>query len=207
MPSRRLFTACALAFACSLIPTSARADVLLTPFVGGNFGGSASAPLAEVVGNPSRTAFGGSVAFMSNGIFGLEADLGYTPKFFGTDLELGGVPINVARNNVLTAMVNLTAGVPLQGRSGAGVRPYAVGGIGVIRQQFNLVGGLAGYGANDLGYDVGGGVMIFVAPNVGIRGDVRHFRTVGGNTLIDLLDLQPGAFNFTRATIGVTFRY
>ena len=123
MPSRRLFAARALAFACSLLPSPARADVLLTPFVGGNFGGSASAPLAEVVGNPSRTAFGGSVAFMSNGIFGLEADLGYTPKFFGTDLEIGGVPIDVARNNVLTAMVNLTAGVPLQGRSGAGIRP------------------------------------------------------------------------------------
>jgi hypothetical protein len=46
-----------------------------------------------------------------------------------------------------------------------------------------------------------------VSRNVGIRGDVRHFRTLGGNTLVDLIDLQPGAFNYTRATVGVTFRY
>ena len=207
MSSRRLFAASVIAAAYAFLPAAARADVLLTPFVGGNFGGSASAPLADLAGDPSRTTFGGSVAFMSNGIFGLEADLGYTPRFFGRDLDVGNVPIDIVRNNVLNAMVNLTAGVPLESHNGTGIRPYAVGGIGVIRQQFDVVGGLASYDANDIGFDVGGGVQIFVSRNVGIRGDVRHFRTLGGNTVIDLLDLQPGAFNFTRATVGVTFRY
>ena len=66
---------------------------------------------------------------------------------------------------------------------------------------------VVGYTANDLGYNVGGGVLIFPSAHVGIRGDVRYFRRVGANTVSDLLDLQPGAFNFTRATVGVTFRY
>ena len=82
----------------------------------------------------------------------------------------------------------------------------AAGGIGLIRQQFDVVGGL-GYTANDLGYNVGGGVLIFPSAHVGIRGDIRYFRSVGADTVSDLLDLQPGAFNFTRATVGVTFRY
>lgn len=188
-------------------PSPARADVLFTPFVGANFGGSADAPFADVVGDQSRTTFGGSIAVMSGGIFGIEADLGYTPKFFGTDVDIAGVPVDVAGNNVLTAMVNLTAGVPLEGRSGVGIRPYAVGGVGLIRQRFEVVGGLFGYSASDVGYNVGGGLLLFFSPNVGIRGDVRHFRSLAGDMVIDLLDLDLGTFNFTRATVGVTFRY
>ena len=186
---------------------AARADVMFTPFVGTNVGGSAASPIAHLVGTPSRTTFGGSLALMSGGVFGLEADVGYTPRFFGADLELGGIPISLARNNVLTAMVNLTAGVPIEGRGGAGIRPYAVGGVGLIRQQLSAAAGLVSYDANDIGYNVGGGVVVFVSRNVGVRGDVRHFRTIGGNPVLDLIDLQPGAFNYTRATVGVTFRY
>jgi opacity protein-like surface antigen len=190
-----------------LLPAAGHADVLFTPFVGGNLGGSVTSRFADFVGDQSRTTFGGSLAVMSGGIFGIEGDLGFTPKFFGTDVQLGGVPVSVARNNVLTAMANLTVGVPIQGRGGPGIRPYAVGGVGLIRQQFDLVGGLVGYSANDLGYNVGGGVLIFPSAHVGIRGDLRYFRSVGGDTVSDLLDLQPGAFNFTRASVGVTFRY
>jgi opacity protein-like surface antigen len=137
----------------------------------------------DFVGDQSRTTFGGSLATMSGGIFGVEGDFGFTPKFFGTDVELGGVPISVAKNNVLTAMGNLTIGVPLQSHGGPGIRPYAVGGIGLIRQEFDVVGGLVGYTANDLGYNVGGGVLIFPSEHVGIRGDIRYFRSVGANTV------------------------
>ena len=207
MSMRGLLTAgaCGLAMFVSAVP--ARADVMFTPFVGANVGGSSRSPLADFVGNSSRTTFGGSIALMSGGVFGIEADLGYTPRFFGTNLEFGGIPISLARNNVLTAMVNVTAGVPLQGSSGFGIRPYAVGGVGLIRQQLSAAAGLVNYDANDLGYNLGGGVVLFVSRNVGIRGDVRHFRSIGANPVIDLIDLQPGAFNYTRATVGVTFRY
>jgi Outer membrane protein beta-barrel domain len=207
MTIRGLLTAGALGLATFVPVPSARADVLFTPFVGANLGGSAASPLADFVGDPSKTTFGGSLALMSGGVFGVEADVGYTPRFFGTDVELGGIPVSLVRNNVLTAMVNVTAGVPLQGGGGAGIRPYAVGGIGLIRQQLSAAAGLVNYDLNDVGYNVGGGVVLFVSRNVGIRGDVRHFRTLGGNTVVDLIDLQPGAFNYTRATVGVTFRY
>ncbi len=207
MSIRGMLTAGAFGLATFVSAVPARADVLFTPFVGANVSGSATSPLADFVGNASRTTFGGSLALMSGGVFGIEADLGYTPRFFGTDLQLGGIPISLARNNVLTAMVNLTAGVPLHGSSGAGIRPYAIGGVGLIRQQLSAAAGLVRYDANDIGYNVGGGVVLFVSRNVGIRGDVRHFRSIGANPVIDLIDLQPGAFNFTRATVGVTFRY
>jgi opacity protein-like surface antigen len=206
MTIRGLTGAGAVALAL-LSSTPASADALFTPYVGANLGGSASAPLADYLGDPSRTTFGGSIALMSRGVFGIEADLGYTPKFFGTDLELGGVPLSLVRNNVLTAMANLTVGVPLESRSGPGIRPYAVAGVGLVRQQLSAAAGLVDYNLNDLGYTVGGGVYLFLSDNVGIRGDVRHIRTIGANTLVDFADLQPGEFNYTRATVGVTFRY
>jgi opacity protein-like surface antigen len=207
MTTRGLAGAGALALALLLSSTPARADALFTPYVGANLGGSASAPLADFVGDPSRTTFGGSIALMSRGVFGIEADLGYTPKFFGADLELGGVPLSLVRNNVLTAMANLKVGVPIESRSGPGIRPYAVAGVGLVRQQLSAAAGLVDYNLNDLGYTVGGGVYLFLSENVGLRGDVRHIRTIGANTLVDFADLQPGEFNYTRATVGVTFRY
>jgi hypothetical protein len=185
----------------------ARADSLFTPFIGANMGGSADAPLADLVGSPSRTSFGASFAVMGGGVLGLEADIGYTPKFFGTDLRVAGVPISLVRNNVLTGMINLTAGVPIQGGSGVGIRPYGVAGVGLIRQQLEAVGGLVDTNVTDFGYDIGGGAMIFMGRHVGIRGDLRYFRTTGTNPLTDLIDLNPGAFNFTRASVGVTLRY
>jgi hypothetical protein len=190
-----------------LAASAARADVLITPFVGSNMGGSASSPLFRAIDDGSRTNFGVSLAAMAGGVFGVEADIGYTPRFVGADIDLAGVPISVAQNRVTTAMMNLTVGLPIQGRSGIGVRPYAVGGIGLIRQQIDVVGGLVSYTENDFGYDVGGGVVLFLGRHVGFRGDVRHFRTTGGISVSDLVDLEPGAFNFTRTSVGVTLRY
>ena len=191
----------------ALSSSPAFADVLLTPFVGANVGGSSSSPVFRLAGDPSRTNFGASVAFMAGGVFGLEGDFGYTPRFFGADLDIAGLPLTLAQNRVVTAMANLTAGVPLQGRSGVGVRPYGVAGVGLIRQQIDVIGGLAAYTSNDLGYNVGGGLMVFFGRHVGLRGDIRHFRSVAGSAVSDLIDLEPGAFNFTRTSVGVTFRY
>jgi opacity protein-like surface antigen len=194
----------------SLVALSAspgRADVLLTPFVGASVGGSSSSALFQLAGDADRTNFGASLALMSGGVLGIEADFGYTPRFFGAELPIATFPVTIAQNRVITAMANLTAGVPLQSRSGVGVRPYGVAGLGLIRQQIDVLGGFNAYTSNDLGYDIGGGIMLFFGPHVGVRGDIRHFRSVGGGIVSDLIDLDPGAFNFTRTSVGVTFRY
>jgi len=189
------------------VTVPARADSLLTPFVGANLNGTAAAPVGTFLGDSSHTSFGVSFAVMGGGVFGAETDLGYSPKFFGTDVQVGSVPVSLAKNNVTTAMFNLTAGVPIQGRSGVGIRPYAVAGVGLIRQQIEALGELVDYTTNDFGYDVGGGAMIFLGEHVGIRADLRYFRTTGTNPITSLVHLDLGHFNFTRASVGVTFRY
>ena len=56
------------------VPAAGRADVLFTPFVGGNLGGSVTSRFADFVGDQSRTTFGGSLGVMSGGIFGIDGD-------------------------------------------------------------------------------------------------------------------------------------
>ena len=58
--------------------------------------------------------------------------------------------------------------------------------------------------SNTLGYDIGGGVNIFLAPGVALRGDVRHLHT--------LQDVTLGVFSndkldFWRGSAGVTFKF
>lgn len=184
----------------------AGADVLFTPFIGSNLTGTVSTDFGAFTSDTARTNFGASLARMGGGVFGVEADVGYSPRFFGTNVQVAGLPVSVVKNNVFTGMINLTAGIPIQGHGGTGIRPYAVGGIGLIHQQLEFAAGLVDYSSNDLGYDIGGGVMVFFGQHVGIRGDLRYFRATGGNPITGLVNLDPGDFNFTRASVGVTLR-
>jgi hypothetical protein len=108
-------------------------------------------------------------------------------------------------SNVTTFMGNLIVGVPLGGQSGFGVRPYAVGGAGLLRASVTDIDEFFDVDKNSWGFDLGGGLIIFFG-NVGIRGDVRYFRTfTSGDD--DELDFDLGGFDFWRATAGVTFRW
>ena len=168
----------------------ARADGFITPFVGFNFGGDSANCLALTNCDDKRTNWGVSVGTM-NGIFGAELDLGYAPQFFAkTDM---------GDNAVLTLMTNLMLVLP------AGpIRPYGVVGLGLIRPHAQINSSLGDVSQNTLGYDIGGGVNLFVAPHVGVRGDLRHMHTLQDVTL-GVLQNQP--LDFWRGSVGVAFRF
>jgi opacity protein-like surface antigen len=206
MPTGRSLRRALIVLALLSPASPGRADTLFTPFLGANLNSSPAASLNEIVGDPSRTAFGVSIATMGGGVFGVEADLGYSPKFFGTDINIGNVPIELAHNNVLTGMFNLTLGIPIQSHGGVGIRPYGVAGVGLIHQHIEAIGGAIDVSTTDFGYDVGGGLMLFFGRHVGMRGDLRYIRTASDNPLSDLIALKQGSLNFTRASVGITFR-
>ena len=76
---------------------------------------------------------------MGAGIAGFEIDFGYTPNFF--ELTEGDADFDYGDNNLTTLMANLTLGAPIGGQSGIGLRPYASGGVGIIRRTRFLVDG------------------------------------------------------------------
>ena len=111
----------ASAAAVVLAPIQARADGFVTPWVGSAFGSNIQ---------NGQTTIGVSAGGMGGGIIGGEADFGWSPSFFGTKSDFGN-------NTVMNLMGNLIIGVPVGGQQGPGVRPYVVGGVGLIRSQID----------------------------------------------------------------------
>jgi opacity protein-like surface antigen len=172
----------------------ARADWLLTPFAGATFGADSE---------KQNLTYGGSLAYMGASVFGFEVDFGYSPEFFepdDDDIDL------IDNSNVTTLMANAVVGVPIGG-SEAQVRPYVVGGVGLLRSAVTGAGDLFDVSNNDFGFDVGGGLYVFFNEHVGLRGDVRYFRSLQDPEEDDEFDVAVGNFDFWRGTGGVTFRF
>lgn len=198
---------CAVAFAAA--PSTASADWVITPFVGWNFNGSADVAAGS---NPAvnnsfnhKVNWGVSAAQMGAGAVGWEVDFGYSPNFFNANP--GTNPFEfTSGSNVTTLTGNLIVGVPVGGH-GAQIRPYAVGGVGLIRTNVQDVGNFFDVTTkNDFGFDLGAGAMGFITQNVGIRGDVRYFRGFRG-TDTNNVGLGLSGFNFWRGSVGVSFKF
>jgi len=91
---------------------------------------------------------------------------------------------------------------------GGGVHPYASAGLGLIRSSVQSATGLFNdLSTNDLGVNIGGGINGYFNDNIGIRGDIRYFRSLQDNQPDNDLDLSLGSFDFWRGSVGLTFRW
>jgi hypothetical protein len=181
----------------ALTPGVARADFLLTPFFGVNFGGDSGEELSDAV-DASKYNWGVSLAWMGAGVFGFEGDIGYSNDFFGKT-DAGG-------SSVLTMSGNLLLGIPFGGQQGFGVRPYGVVGVGVVRPDGDAFPESEAFGENHIAWNFGGGVKVFFA-HVGIRADVRYFRTFEAVDLFDFDVNEAGDLDFTRGSVGLILRF
>ena len=183
-------------------PRPAAADWLFTPFIGSTFGGSADVGGAIPTSKSDferKLNWGASLSGTAPVTF--ELDFGYSPNFFGVSDSSSGVSF-LGDGNVTT----LTGNVKI-GASGGPVRPYAVGGVGLIRSKVDDPAGFFNSpSTSDFGMDIGGGVHGFVAHNIGIRGDLRYFRSFQKDDS-SAVDLSLGSFHFWRGTVGVTFQF
>jgi hypothetical protein len=205
MSLRRLFITGALALVASAgAPAKASADWLFTPFIGSSFGGSANIGGAGEDFSDEferKLNYGASLAWMGHGAVGFEVDFGYSPNFFRVSPDNGSFDL-VSDSNVTTLMGNVVVGAPM-----GGFRPYGSGGVGLIRSHVGDVGGFFGDAtSNDFGLNVGGGVMGFMGNNIGIRGDIRYFRSFHDSDP-NGIDLDLGDFHFWRGSVGVTFKF
>jgi hypothetical protein len=175
-----------VALASSAAP--ARADGFVNPWAGVQFGSNV---------DNGRGAFGVTAGGMGAGIIGGEVDFGYSPSFFGTKTDFGN-------NSVINLMGNVIVGIPIGGTRGAGVRPFVTGGLGLIRTQIDG-GTIAQVSSsnNQLGWDLGAGVMGYFNNHVGLRGDVRYFRDINGD-IVNNIDF--GSLHFWRLSAGVVLR-
>jgi opacity protein-like surface antigen len=176
----------------ALLPGVARADILLTPFAGLSF-----------VDDESRGTFGAALGF--GGLITFEADVA----------RVGLGTVNTPSFDLRVHSTSYMGNVMLRPPVGP-VQPYGIAGVGLLRLagQFTLPfeGQLEDASRTRLAYAIGGGVMLFFSPNVGLRADFRYVRPVGGLRVSDLVnvpstgDVPPGQLDFARATVGLTLR-
>lgn len=200
-------TASLVLFATLASPTKASADWLFTPFVGWNWGGTANLLSSDDFTDEfeQKAMFGASLGWMGAGIVGFEVDFGYSPNFFQNTVGEGD--FEFGDSNLTTLMGNVVIGVPIGGQHGVGFRPYAVGGVGIIKSSIGSSGDLFNVDSTNWGLDVGGGAMFFFSDRIGIRGDIRYFRSLQDVEPIDDFNIGLANFRFWRGTAGVTFRF
>jgi opacity protein-like surface antigen len=207
--AKRLVIVSIVAVVSAFAPATASADWTITPFVGWTFGGAADINTGSSGSQTSSTFerkidFGASLARMGSGPIGFEIDFAYSSNFFETSTPPSGF-FKFTKDSRLTT---LTGNVVI-GAHGGSIRPYAVGGVGLIRtklQDFDERFPLSS--KNYFGLDVGGGVMGFFSDNAGLRGDVRYFRSLGGTSYSENSGgVALSAFNFWRASLGVSFKF
>jgi hypothetical protein len=176
-----------LAVVLSLSAAPAGADVLLTGFAGGAFGGST---------DRTRGTYGGALGFLGS-VVGFEAEFSTTPDFFGS--SSGDV---FTDNNVVTLMGSLLVTLPT-----GPVRIYGAFGGGLMKTRLNDAGQLFDVDSNDFGINAGGGLLLFLGDHFGLRGDIRYFRDLQDDNPDGNFDIDFGKVSYWRGVGGIVIRF
>ena len=164
----------------------------ISPLIGYNFGGDAACPTIDNC-QDKRLNVGASVGVMGN-LLGFEEEFAYAKDFFGTAPNLS--------SSVLTVMSNAMI-VPKLGP----VRPYLLAGLGLIKTHVEFTpASVLTADNNNLGWNVGGGLMVAVVPHVAVRGDIRYFHSFQDADVLGLT-IKNAKLDFGRAAAGLVFTW
>jgi hypothetical protein len=183
----------------------ARADWLITPFVGGVFAGETRLPDLEGAVPSTKLTYGVSTLWLSDEIVGVEADLSYVPAFF----DRGNRTSNLIASSRASAFSgNIVVAVPLS-ITRESLRPYVSAGLGVVHASLeDLADVLTAAETTETAFavSIGGGAIGLITNRVGMRFDLRQLRSFrrGANFHTGR---QGDVLSFWRATAGVVIRY
>jgi opacity protein-like surface antigen len=177
---------------CAVPPRDAGAQGFVSPLIGYDFGGDSGCPKITAC-EDKKMNVGVSLGSLGSA-FGSELEFAYAKNFFGE--------IPASSSSVLTVMGNV-----LLAPQFAVVRPYASIGIGLIKTRVEFSpSSVLDSASNHFGWNVGGGLMIFPSPHVGVRGEIRYFHAFQD---LEVLGIGLGStkLDFGRAGAGVVFRF
>jgi hypothetical protein len=198
-PHRASFVAAMalLAVVGSAVP--ARAEWFITPFLGVKFAGSTNFPDLEQGAGNTKLTLGAAAGVVGEGLFGVETELGYSPRFF--ERSNGSL---IARSNVLTLMGNVIITAP-RALTGYSLRPFVSGGGGLIHVGIQDVADILSVSENLFGVNAGGGAVGVLTPRTSMRFDLRFFKSVTKGDAENVVVAGPG-ISFWRASVGLAIR-
>lgn len=180
-------------------PAPVSAEWFISPFLGAKFASSTSIVNLEQGANNTRMTLGVSGVILSDEVFGIEGEFGYSPRFF----ERSGGSGLVARSHVTTVMGNVLVAVPRRITRDA-LRPYAVAGVGLIHVGIKDLVNVFDVDGDLLGMSIGGGAIGHLTNRTSLRFDVRHIRSLGRGDG-DVPSIGETRISYWRATAGVAF--
>ena len=186
-----------------VVAPRASAEWQIKPFVGVSFGGGTTfVDFEHAVGHP-HPAFGVSGLLLGD-VFGIEADFGRAPGFFERGRQLVSGQQLVSDTSVTTFTGNIVVALPRRFAEYT-LRPYVVGGAGVMAVRINDGLGNPYVSRNLQAMDLGGGVTGFLTNRVGVSWDVRYFRSID-RTLESGFSVGSEQLSFWRANMAVAIR-
>ena len=156
---------------------------------GYNFAGQTGCQSATDCQNKNWN-WGGSLGALGS-VVGFEADFTHAANFTGNRPNPTSVT-TLMGNFMLAPKITI-------------VQPYGLVGLGAIRTASE------GSGTSDsetqVGWTIGGGVIVYVHKHIGIKGDVRYYHALQKLSLVGV-DLTNGdKIDFGRAAFGVVFKF
>jgi len=199
MWTRRLVVAMVL-----LAPAPAAAEWQIRPFIGFTFAGSTTFVDPETAAGQQNLVLGISGGWLGE-VFGFEGDFGRVPGFFQV-FDRDSSESLVIDSGLTTLTGNIVIALPRR-MSEFGLRPYFVGGAGLI--DVHLLGRLGGVEINRTlpAMDIGGGVTGFLTNSIGLNWDIRRFSTLRGEGESIGNSIGREQLSFWRATMAVAVRY
>ena len=182
-----LFVLCAFLQA----PAPAAAQGFISPFIGFDYGGDSGCPTAT--GCDDKHSNLGIAGGKLGAIAGVEVEFGYARNFFG---DTPGV-----ETNVLTLMTNVIVGPKI-----GVIRPFVLGGVGLMKSHVEFTAGSLLDSSNDFGWNIGGGVMLMFGEHIGVRGDIRRFKSFSDNGILGFV-LAGEKLGFNRASAGLVLAF
>jgi opacity protein-like surface antigen len=176
------------------VARGADAQGFISPFIGYNFSGDAGCP--EITNCEDKHAnYGASIGALGS-LVGFEAEFAYTKDFFGSTSNQSSTVITLMGNFMVAPKFG-----PIQ--------PYGLAGIGLIRTSVENAGTSD---ENQIGWDIGGGLMVFFSQHVGVRGEVRYYHSFQVLKLLNLptipgLNTDDNKLDYGRAAVGVVFKF
>jgi opacity protein-like surface antigen len=170
-----------------------RAESYISPLIGFNFGGDSVCPTVTECEDKRLNA--GVGLGRLGAVLGYETEFAYARDFFGSGPDLS--------SSVLTVMGNVML-VPAIGP----VRPYALVGLGFIKSHVEFTPAAVLTTDNtDFGWDIGGGVFIFLGEHVGVRGDIRHFHSFEELNIAGITAGDDTNLAFGRASASLVLKF
>lgn len=192
-PTFHLSTVLFLATLFTMVSASqAQAQGFISPSFGYNFGGD-SGCLEAFDCEDKNWNFSLSAGALGS-VVGFEVEWLWASKFFGETVDQSTTVTTFMGNFMLAPKISI-------------VQLYGLAGIGLMRTNFEDIFEDE-ESENQIGWDVGGGLMVFVHPNVAIKGDIRYYHSFETLDLLGIdFEQNENRLDFGRAAFGVVFKF